>query len=405
MKSNISSTGSNARPRVYRRAVAVVGLVIIIATGSTKLQADTGSCGGASITLTFTDVPSANIFFCSIAEAFFSGLTNGTDATHYNPSANVPREQMAAFVTRTMDQSVKRGSKPAALQQFWTTQGVSGLTTVGTSPQLVQSDGADLWVANSLSNTVSRVRGSDGKLLDTWTGTTRAFSVLCAMGKVFIASSANPGRLYQIDPTQPAGAVPVLATLGDSTLGIAFDGQRIWTANFAGSVSIVTLTPLSVTTVSTGFTSPRGILFDGGNIWVTDQGDNTIKKLDSSGNILLSVDMGTTPRFPTFDGTNTWVPNGTANSVSVVRATGALSGTVIATLTGNGLNSPYQAAFDGERILVTNGSGASVSLWRATDLVPLGTFPTVPGINPLGACSDGLNFWIALAGANKLARF
>ena len=271
MKASISSTGSNARVRIYRRAFAVVGLVVIIATGSTKLKADTGSCGGASITLTFTDVPSGSIFFCSIAEAFFSGLTNGTDATHYNPSANVPREQMAAFVTRTMDQSVKRGSKQAALQQFWTTQGVTGLTTVGTSPQLVQSDGADLWVANFLSNTVSRVRGSDGKLLDTWTGTTRAFSVLCAMGKVFIAGSTTPGRLYQIDPTQPAGAVAVLATLGDSTLGIAFDGQRIWTANFAGSISIVTLTPLSVTTVSTGFTSPRGILYDGGNIWVTDQ--------------------------------------------------------------------------------------------------------------------------------------
>ena len=81
MVPNISSTGSNARQYVYHRAVAVVGLVIIVATLSAELKADTGSCGDASITLPFLDVPSGNIFFCSIAEALFSGLTNGTSAT------------------------------------------------------------------------------------------------------------------------------------------------------------------------------------------------------------------------------------------------------------------------------------------------------------------------------------
>src|ERR1041384_1495110 len=108
MKAHISSTGSSAHSRVYLRAVAVVGLIVIIATLSTKPNADTGTCGDASITLPFTDVSSGNIFFCSIAEAFFSGLTNGTDASHYRPSANDPGEQMAAPVASTADQSVKR---------------------------------------------------------------------------------------------------------------------------------------------------------------------------------------------------------------------------------------------------------------------------------------------------------
>jgi len=81
-------------------------------------------------------------FFCQIAEAFFSGLTNGTSATTFSPSQNVTREQMAAFTTRTMDQSLKRGSRRAALKQFWTpTSEVGlGLTTVGTTPLLVESD-------------------------------------------------------------------------------------------------------------------------------------------------------------------------------------------------------------------------------------------------------------------------
>ena len=66
------------------------------------------------------------------------------------------------------------------------------------------------------------------------------------------------------------------------------------------------------------------------------------------------------------------------------------------------LNSPYTTAFDGERILVTN-TGGSVSLWKAASLTPIGSFPAV-GL-PFGACSDGLNFWITLNNANKLARF
>jgi len=402
MKAHISSTGSSAHSRVYLRAVAVVGLIVIIATLSTKPNADTGTCGDASITLPFTDVSSGNIFFCSIAEAFFSGLTNGTDASHYSPSANVPREQMAAFVTRTLDQSVKRASKRAALQQFWTILGASGLglTTLGTFPYFVQSDGADLWVAGSGDGVLFRVRASDGKLLGVWTGATSATGVLCAESKVFITGEA----LYQIDPAQPQGPVTtVTSSFGSSPFTLTFDGQRVWTTN-TGSVSIVTLSPVSVTTASAGFIAPAGILFDGFNIWVTDDGDDSIKRLDSNGNIILSVNTGARPRFPAFDGTNLWVPNGNDNSISVVRATGPLTGTVLATLTGNGLSTPTQAAFDGESILVTNFDDR-VSLWKASDLTPIGAFSTGTNTASIGACSNGVNFWITLYFNGKLARF
>lgn len=92
------------------RAALVIAFMLIITIAS-SLRADSGSCGGVTVTLPFTDVPSSNIFFCSIAEAFFSALTNGTTPTTYNPSDPVPRDQMAAFITRTMDQSLKRSSR------------------------------------------------------------------------------------------------------------------------------------------------------------------------------------------------------------------------------------------------------------------------------------------------------
>jgi DNA-binding beta-propeller fold protein YncE len=407
-------TGANSKSRRCLRPIMLLVAMIVITAASTRMQANqTGTCGGQSTTIPFDDVLPGNIFFCSIAEAFFSGLTNGTDATHYSPSANVSREQMAAFITRTMDQSLKRGSKRAALNQNWTTQGANhlALTTVGTNPTFVQSDGEDLWVSNRGSDNVMQVHASNGKVLGTWTGATKAEGVLVARGKIFVTGKTDPGQLYQIDPTLPPGAVTTLASnLGPNSEGIAYDGQRLWVANpgtfipGTGSLSMITLNPTFVITLTGGFFGPYGVIYDGANIWVTDSGDDKLKKLDSNGTIILSVDMGTDPLLPAFDGTNIWVPNQTSHSVTVVRATGALSGTVLATLTGNGLDDPHQAAFDGERIMIANLND-SVSLWKASDLTPIGTFSTGANTLPSGVCSDGLNFWITLFLTGKVARF
>src|SRR5215470_12185384 len=158
------------RRRLFTHIGLVVSLILALTIASTRQQADTGTCGGQSITLPFTDVMSSP-FFCQIAEAFFTGLANGNSLTTFNPSGNVTRDQMAAFTTRTLDQSLQRGSRRAALNQFWTTQTAANLalTTVGSTPTNVQSDGEDLWVANFSSSTVSQVQASNGKLIATWT--------------------------------------------------------------------------------------------------------------------------------------------------------------------------------------------------------------------------------------------
>jgi hypothetical protein len=222
------------------------------------------------------------------------------------------------------------------------------------------------------------------------------------MGRVFVTSFV--GNLYAIDPSQPAGAVSTVATPPGQNRGIAFDGARIWLASgLPPAVSIVTpgaTIPWTVTTVTAGFTGPFGTIYDGANIWVTDGAK--LHKLDSSGAILQTVTVGSGANYPMFDGANIWVPNYDASSVSVVRAS---SGVVLATLTGNGLSGPLGAAFDGQRVLVPNSASDSVSLWKAADLSPAGSFSTGATTVPSFAASDGLNFWIALNGTNKLARF
>jgi hypothetical protein len=308
-----------------------------------------------------------------------------------------------------VDGVLRRGSRRAALEQFWTNKAELslGLTTLAGTPSYVKSDGEDVWVAlGTGADKISRVHASDGKVLATWTEAVNPSGVLVATGHVF-AVGVGVHRLYRIDPAQPAGVVEEVATnLGTFPHALAFDGVKIWSGNNA-SISIITpaaAAPWPVTTVSAGFTTPGGPVYDGANIWITDQTANTLLKLDGGGAVLQTVTVGNNPAIPVFDGTNIWVPNYFSSSLSVVRAA---SGAVLATLTGNGMNHPVVAAFDGQRVLVTNNfAGAdSVSLWKAADLTTLGSFSMGAGSTPFGACSDGVSFFVALTGTNKLARF
>jgi hypothetical protein len=390
----------NAFPPIRRCVLLVLAAAMTLSGAAGALVA---TCGP------FVDT--ADDAFCPlILEIFYLGITTGTSATTFDPASDVNRTQMAAFLSRTVDTALKHGSRRAALSQLWTPQSASllGLTTVGDGPLLVQSDGVDLWVANNSSGTVSRVRGNDARLLENRTGAAFAFGVLVAMNRVIVTGSQNPGQLYSIDPSQPAGAVTTVATnLGNFPDGIAFDGAHVWTANEGGPVGTVSVVtpgasiPWTVTTVTVGTTGtiPTGALFDGNSIWVTDRGLNTLLKLGGAGSVLQTVTVGTHPFFPVFDGTNIWVPNAGSNTVTVVRAS---SGAVLQTLTGNGMNLPSSAAFDGERVLVTS-AGHVLSLWKSADLSPVGFVPT--STEPFGACSDGIRFWVTLDLSSQLAHF
>jgi hypothetical protein len=276
---------------------------------------------------------------------------------------------------------------------------------MGSGPVFVKSDGADLWVSDPTDDLITRIRASDGKFLQNWIGAANPFGLMVAIGRIFATGNLNPGRLYRIDPGENAGAVTTVSTtLGVFPQSLAFDGVKIWTGNFGGSVSIVTpgaSVPWTTSTVTTGFDAVTGVVFDGSSVWAADSSADRLFKLDSAGAILQTVTVGNAPAFPVFDGVNIWVPATFDSSVTVVRAS---TGAILATLTGNGLGTPWQAAFDGERVLVAN-QGDSVSLWKAADLSPLGSVSTGAASHPQGVCSDGVNFWIVLNGSQNLARF
>jgi hypothetical protein len=73
------------------------------------------------------------------------------------------------------------------------------------------------------------------------------------------------------------------------------DKMQRRTANFDGSVSIVSLNPTTVIPISTGFSQLTGILYDGANIRVTDASANTLLRLNSNGSIAQTINVGSTP--------------------------------------------------------------------------------------------------------------
>jgi hypothetical protein len=395
------------RSRVIRLFL-LISLIASLTVLSIRLQADTGSCGGATITLPFTDVQ-GNAFFCQIAAAYFSGLTNGTGAgTTYSPTAPVSREQMAAFTTRTLDQSLKRGNKRAALGQWWMNNSNVRVNhfTAQSNPRFLACDGLTVWASDPEGNTVSRIDIRTNELICTLTVPSPQ-QIVIVNGVVFVASLQSPGKIYRatIGTTSNGAMTTFSINLGPNPQGITCDGQNLWTANSGtgpgtGSLSRVNLTTSTITPFTTGFSQPVGILFDGANLWVTDTGDNSLKRVDTtSGAVLQTIPLSGVVQHPVFDGTNLWIPCAGPDKVVVVRAVGGLTGTVLAQLTGNGLSGPFQAAFDGERICVTNTSNLSVSLWKASDLSPLGAFILIsnsPNHNPRGVCSDGTTFFIGL---------
>jgi S-layer family protein len=388
------------RSRTLAQSSLALGCALFAVVAGGAVARVQGQCGP------FTDV--SPVFCPYVLEMYYLGITAGTSPTTYSPDNPLTRGQAAVFVSKGLNQAMARSSRRAALGQWWTPQNgqVLGLTPVGGTPVSVQSDGQDLWVLN-LFNAVSRVRASDGRVLETWSdtlGVQAQTGIVVAMGRVF---TTGFGYLYMIDPSQPAGPATVVADTnrGVST-SLTFDGGRFWITDSTGFISIVTpgaSTPWAVQTFDVGPSGPAQAIFDGSTVWAVDRPGVALLKMNADGSIADHIPVGGTPGGPVFDGSNIWVPVvSSPDSVAVIRAS---DGVLLQTLTGNGLFSPLAAAFDGRRVLVTNVDGHSVSLWNAADLAPLGSVSTLPSGEPRGACSDGINFWVAMGANGQLARF
>jgi hypothetical protein len=363
----------------------VTGAICIVPVQAQEL------CGGVEYPFPYTDVSGVGAAFCpGIMEAYVTGVSKGTTSNTFSPNDTVTRVQMTTFLQRSLDQGLTRASRRTVLKQLWKRNVHPHGVLLSGSPVFCAADGETIWVATQ--GGVEQVQASSGAILGSWTGSTKSWPIAAIPGQIITADNSTPGNLYFIDPSQPPGPLSASFTgqLPGGASSIAYDGFRVWIANFSGSVSIVSGSTLN--TYSAGFSQPVGLVYDGTQMWVTDHGAGTLLPVASDGTIGTPVTVGAGPEQPAFDGENIWVPNFLDSSITVVQAS---SGKVVATILPDGINNlsgPEQASFDGERIIVTNHVGSSITLFKAADLSVIGSiFFSVP---PYGVCSDGSRFWI-----------
>jgi hypothetical protein len=404
---------------LFRRLLLLpAAICALLAGGAAKIVQD--QCGP------FTDV-SASI--CPyVLEMYYLGITAGTSPTTYSPDATVTRGQAAVFVSKGVNQAIARSSRRAALQQWWTAEpNLLAAGPMNTSPlpvglddaEAMVCDGTDLWLASSgaSSSSVTRVRASDGRFLETWSVPDYSTSLLAAVGKIFVGAAVTTGQeltgsLYLIDSSQPAGTGTKVADLPDYPRALAFNGYSVWAA-LDQSISIIgpgSTPPWNVTTVSKGFQHLTGIVFDGTDMWAVDAGACAVLRLDPFGAVTQTVTPGgcglSGPVI--YDGANLVVSAGPG--VTAVRVS---DGAVVANqfvVSG----APGRLAFDGQRILVVGGGRnqeyfPALAVLRASDLTILKSTIFDPFNYPVlrGAASDGVSlFTTATSGAGaSLARF
>jgi hypothetical protein len=101
--------------------------------------------------------------------------------------------------------------------------------TVGSGPWGVAFDGANIWVTNHGSNSVTKLRASDGALLGTFTAGINPYGVVFDGANIWVA---NYGTTYLTKLRASDGALLGTFTVGSGSMGVAFDGANIWVTNY-----------------------------------------------------------------------------------------------------------------------------------------------------------------------------
>ncbi|MDX6513750.1 MAG: hypothetical protein QOE36_3254 [Gaiellaceae bacterium] len=176
-----------------------------------------------------------------------------------------------------------------------------GEVPVGVRPAGIAYEAGALWVANLDDGTVSRVDPRRHRILRTVSVGTAPAGIAAGLGAVWTVGA--DGIVRRIDPTFNAVSrrIPTveptsLLSAGPAVPAVAVGFGAVWTAT-GGFFSrprvsrVNAATNRVAATFSTG-NGPAGIAFGFGAIWVTDAFDNTVSRIDRSGDLAATIPVG-----------------------------------------------------------------------------------------------------------------
>lgn len=232
------------------------------------------------------------------------------------------------------------------------------------------------YVANQGTNTVS--------VLDATTGAAVGSPIVVGSAPTGVAASPDGSKVYVTNRT--SGSVSVIRTsdnkvvntitVGTQPESVTFstDGTWAYVTNYGSkSVSVIDTTlatPKVITTISNVGTNPRGIAYvqtaNGPRVYVANSGAGTVSVINASTNQLIDtkpstaltvdpISVGSAPQQIAVspDGTRIYVTNQSSNSVSVINtATNALDGAAIAV---GSKPAGIALSADGSTLYVANG--------------------------------------------------
>ena len=287
--------------------------------------------------------------------------------------------------------------KRVALHRWYEANEAHITFSVCGQPKGILFDGGSLWVTNSMSDTVTRRRASDGALMGVYPVGTYPIGMTYDGGRLWVANRGDDTVTRLVAATGAAAGAPI--SVGSQPNDLCFDGRYVWVVHEGINkvLRFMAATPTFVEIFDVG-QSPRICSFDGANIWVTNHDSNDVSVLRASdGSLVRTVNVGANPVGIAFDGANMWVANSGSHNVTKLRAS---DGVVLGTFNvGTG---PRGITFDGFHVWVTNHSDDTVSKLRVRDGALIGTYDV--GAGPRGITFDGSDMWVVNGDDDSISR-
>jgi hypothetical protein len=271
---------------------------------------------------------------------------------------------------------------------------------VGDSPRMAAFDGDYIWVTNANDNSVTKIRASDGSIINTHSIGASCGPESIAFDGLYLWIGCWQDQVIKIQASDGSVIQTLNFPSGSQPLTVAFDGTYTWAAR-RGDGQITRMLAHNPT-VSDTFTvgqEPAGLAFDGQYMWVTNHVDGTVTRLLSTNPATKDTfNAGTGPNGIAFDGTYMWITNRIiTGSVIALRAA---DGQQVYTATVGSI--PTGIAFDGGHLWVTNMGDSTLTKIDSRDGSVVDAYPT--GVSPQGVAFDGSHIWVVNSGSNTVSK-